>query len=167
MTTTTTALTAAGVVGAESERTVIDFPDGLPGLGDAHSWELVSVKESRPLLWLRSLDRPPLALMVLDPRLVARGYAPDVPRAQLARLGYQPDHTLLVLAVATIPDSGQATVNLRAPVVIDVNTMRGIQAILDDEELPIRFALSAQQSDDRTGRSESCSSSAGKQVNQS
>jgi flagellar assembly factor FliW len=167
VTTTTTALTAAGLVGAEGERTVIDFPEGLPGLGDAHSWELVSVKESRPLLWLRSLDRPPLALMVLDPRLVAEGYAPNVPKAQLFRIGYERDHSLLILVVATIPERGQPTVNLRAPVVIDVNTMRGIQAILDDEELPIRFALRSQQSDDRTGRSERCSSSVEKQVNQS
>jgi flagellar assembly factor FliW len=151
------------------DQTVIEFPDGLPGLGDAHHWELLDNEEVRPLFWLRSLERPGLALLVVDPRLVTSDYEPRLSNAHLARIGFEPEHATLTLVVVAVHEDGRATANLRAPVIVDVETMRGVQAILEDEDMPLRYPLNgaSRPDEDGTRRSEPCSSSAERPVSQS
>jgi flagellar assembly factor FliW len=168
MTETTDVMTASRAA-CDTEKTVIDFADGLPGLGDARSWKLFESEEIRPLLWLRCLDRPNLSLLLVDPRLVAPDYRPQLPKAQMARIGFESDHPLLILVVVALHEDKPATVNLRAPIIVDVESMRGMQVILEDDEQPMRYPLDGrdQHQQEWTGRSEPCSSSAERPVSQS
>ena len=152
-----------------TEKTVIEFPDGLPGLGDAYHWELLDNEEVRPLFWLRSLERPGLALLVVDPRLVTPDYKPRLSSAHLARIGFEPEHATLTLVVVAVHEDGRATANLRAPMIVDIETMRGVQAILEDEDMPLRYPLNGTPRPDEEGtrRSEPCSSSAERPVSRS
>ena len=167
--TQTTDVTTARQAPYDTDKTVIDFADGLPGLGDARSWKLFESEEIQPLLWLRCLERPGLSLLLIDPRLIAADYRPELPKAQMARIGFEPDHALLILVVVALHEDRPATANLRAPILIDVENMRGMQVILDDDEQPIRYPLVGghQHQSEWTGRSESCSSSAESPVSQS
>jgi flagellar assembly factor FliW len=169
MTETTTDVMAARRAASFAEKTVIDFADGLPGLGDARSWKLFESEEIQPLLWLRCLERPGLSLLLIDPRLIAPEYRPQLPKAQLARIGFEGDHPVLVLVVVALHEESSATANLRAPIIVDVETMKGMQVILEDDDLPMRYPLDAasQHQQEWTGRSESCSSSAERPVSQS
>lgn len=148
--------------GGPADETVLEFPDGIPGFGDAHHWELLQSEDMQPLLWLRCVERPALALLVVDPRILMPSYHPKIGPAHLARIGFEPRHTLLTLVVVAVQEDGRATVNLRAPVVVDIETMRGVQAILEDEDLPVRHPIGcvSPADEERTGRSEPCSSSA-------
>lgn len=122
--------------------TVIDFPAGLPGLEQEQRWQLVQHQDAEPFYWLRSVERPGLALLVVEPGQCVPGYAPRLPRSELARLeATEEQEAPLLLAVVTLRDSGRATLNLRAPVVIFPQSMRGSQVILDDARWSLRHPL--------------------------
>jgi flagellar assembly factor FliW len=147
-----------------SAPTIVYFPSGLPGFEDLRRWEIVESDELHPLRWLRAIERPQLALLLADPLLLVPAYRPAIPAGTWSRLGDGSEAHSLCYAVVSASGSG-ATANLRAPVVIDLRTMRGEQVILDGDEWPVRFELA--RPDERvtrpgTGRSPTCSSSAEK-----
>lgn len=143
--------------------TAIVFDRGIPGLEDARRWELVENEELRPFYWLRSLDQQPLTLLVVEPRAAVRGYRPDLTRGVYERLGAAPGSDVVIFCIVTLTADGAATVNLRAPLVVSCETMRGEQVILEQPHWPIRHRLvEAGLTDEGTGRSPQCSSSAAK-----
>jgi len=123
------------------ERTAIRFPEGLPGFEAEEAWELVSREDVQPFLWLRSCRQPALALLVVDPRLLVEDYAERIPSHVPARVGADDVGKLVLLAVVTLGAEGGATVNLRAPILVNPETMVGVQVILDRRDLPLRHPL--------------------------
>ncbi len=127
--------------GLSGEQTAIRFPEGLPGFEAEDRWELVQREDVRPFLWLRSCRSPALAILVVDPRLLVDGYAEKIPAHVADRVGAASADGLLLLAVVTLQEGGGATVNLRAPIVVNPERMVGVQVILDRRDLPLRHPL--------------------------
>jgi flagellar assembly factor FliW len=98
--------------------------------------------EALPFLWLRAADRAGLSLVLIEPREIEPEYAVSFSRAELARIGLAPGDPCLMLAVVTLGQDG-ATVNLRAPLVLNPERMCGAQIILDDATWPLRRPLDA------------------------
>lgn len=135
--------TAAEELLAQAPRdTILSFPEGLPGLESIDSWQLVENADTRPFFWLRAVGRDNLGLLVVDPRLIEPDYCPGFSRAELARVGATPGVPVVVLAVVTLAADG-ATVNLRAPLVLNPDRMTGAQIILEDATWPLRRPLLA------------------------
>lgn len=108
------------------------FPAGLVGFEAYRRFALVPTGHEA-IWWLQSVDEPGLAFVAADPFLVAAGYDPDVPDAELAALGPGAREELLVLAIVTLAAAaGGATANLRAPVVLNTGTRRARQVVLPD-----------------------------------
>jgi flagellar assembly factor FliW len=142
--------------------TVVYFDRGLPGFDGLRRWELTARDETQPFRWLRSVEQPQLALPVVDPGPLLADYRPAIPPGVWSRLGAGSEGRSLRLVVVSPGDEG-ASANLRAPLVIDPQTMRGEQVILDDGEWPVRFELARPEegaAHSGTGRSPACSSSA-------
>jgi flagellar assembly factor FliW len=145
-----------------SAATVVYFERGLPGFDGLRRWELVELDEAQPFRFLRSVERPQLALPVADPGRLVAGYRPAIPPGVWSRLGDGSEGRSLLFVVVSPGDEG-ASANLCAPLVIDPQTMRGEQVILDDGEWPVRFELARPEegaAHSGTGRSPACSSSA-------
>lgn len=124
--------------------TVIRFPEGLPGLEQAHDWQMVEHEDAAPFLWLQSVDRPAISLLVVDPLVVAADYDPKLSVHDLARVGLVADEPRVVLAVVTWRDDGP-TVNLRAPLVLNPTRMLGAQVILEEARWPLRHTIASGQ----------------------
>ncbi len=89
--------------------------------------------------WLQSTQEPSLCF-VLFPNSVFEDYHPTIP-ADIAKLLGADGGETEVYVIATIPkDAKKATVNLKSPLVINRQTQRGAQVVLD-EDLPVRFPL--------------------------
>lgn len=146
----------------ETRLAAIQFPESLPGLDGAHVWELVEHEKARPFLWLRSVDRPPLRLLVVDPRLVREDYQPKITTGEFHRVQLEGGSDVLLLSVVTLEGDSQAFVNLRAPILINPDQMLGAQIILDDPAWPFRQPLvgGGDGGAEGTGRSHECSYSA-------
>jgi flagellar assembly factor FliW len=145
-----------------SAPSVLYFAQGLPGFDELRRWELLEHAEARPFLWLRAVERPQVALLVVDPRELVSGYRPAIPAGAWSRLGDGSEARSLTFVVVSLSEPG-ASANLRAPLVVDPQTMRGEQVILEDGEWPVRFGLVPSEECEAqtgTGRSPTCSSSA-------
>jgi flagellar assembly factor FliW len=98
--------------------TVVEFPDGLIGLGGSRYALLASDRDS-PFMWLQSMDDPALALPVTDPHRFFPSFAVQLADEDAERLGLD-DITAVgvyvtVRAAETLADF---TANCRAPILV-------------------------------------------------
>jgi flagellar assembly factor FliW len=108
---------------------VIAFPDGLPGFEACRRFVLIASPELEPLRQLRAVSGPDASFIGIDPKRVLPGYRCELNEFDLDRLGATADSVLLWLALIAIDADGTATANLRAPVVINPDTMIGYQVL--------------------------------------
>jgi flagellar assembly factor FliW len=98
--------------------TVIEFPDGLIGLGGT-SYALLATDPDSPFLWLQSLQDPGLALPVTNPHRFFGGFQVELSDEDAERLGFDDvtsvDVYVTVRATEVLEDF---TANLRAPILI-------------------------------------------------
>lgn len=115
-------------------RLPVRFPSGLPGFPGLERFVLTERPTSAPFVFLAAPGRRPVTLPLLPLEALA-DLAPDAARTA-GLLGLGPAQR--AYAVAAIGPGGRpVTVNLRAPVVIDVRARVGWQRLLDDERLPL------------------------------
>ena len=107
----------------------IEFPDGLPGFETHHAFVVLSGRSFEPFTVLQGVGAGAPSFATIDPRRTVGGYAPALGAADLARLGADASTPLLWLAIVSADNDGRATVNLRAPVVINPSTLRGVQLV--------------------------------------
>jgi flagellar assembly factor FliW len=122
---------------------VITFTEGLPGFEACRQFVLVASPSLTPFKLLQGVGDGAPSFVAIDPQLVDRNYVTPLERADLARLAANSDRPLLWLALVTAHDDGAATVNLRAPLVINPGSMLGIQLIAADSPYRIDHPLAA------------------------
>ncbi len=121
---------------------VIRFPQGIPGFEQLRQFLLVTREECDPFIFLAALERPEVALPLMPLTPSTLGGRPS--QAALAPLGEADDEAVVYYAVASIGlHAAEIIVNLRAPIVINLDTRLGCQVILPDETLPIAAPLPA------------------------
>lgn len=129
-----------GTVPVELED-VFMFPYGLIGLEHCRRWVLLSEAENDAVGWLQSEDQPETALAVISPRRFLPDYQIRVNRGQLAPLELSGIDQAFVLNILA-KNEGRLTVNLKAPLIINLNRRLGRQVITTDEQ-SVQFELSA------------------------
>jgi len=124
-----------------SPRDVVRVADGLPGFESCRQYVIVSSPELEPFTCLQGLDDPRPSFLVIDPRLVAADYHVALSPADRRRLDVAPGDTLLWLALVRIGDGSDASVNLRAPIVVNPRRMAGLQVIAADSPYALQHPL--------------------------
>lgn len=119
---------------------ILTFPAGLLGLEECRHWVLLADVHNDALGWLQSTSRPEVALAVVSPRRFVADYQFRVYRSQLQPLELTEVCDAQVLVILGKHD-GQITLNLKAPIVINLARHLGRQVVANDE-LPIRYRLS-------------------------
>lgn len=126
------------------ESKIITFEDGIIGFPDMKKFTLIfdEEKEDRPSIsWLQSMDEPEIAFPVMDPLFVCEAYNPSVEDELLKNLGTIKEDNLYVLVTVTVPqDIKELAVNLKAPIVINTDTRKASQIIVEDD-LPVRYRI--------------------------
>ncbi|NOY29205.1 MAG: flagellar assembly protein FliW [Planctomycetes bacterium] len=118
------------------------FPQGLIGLEDCRRWVVLTDSDNPALGWLQSIEHGHIALGVVSPRRFVSDYQLRVDRDELRFLELATEHDAEVVVIASRQES-DLTLNLRAPLVINVQQRRGCQVVAKDA-YPVRFALTAQ-----------------------
>ncbi len=124
------------------ETDVIVFDEGLIGLPDVRRAVLVKLPDYQPFCWLAALDNPQTRFLVVNPHEVFPSYQSYIP-AEIATLLRSNSQLPGVLAIVKISsDWTKTTINLRAPIFVNLETKRAAQAVLTgtnyrlDEKLP-------------------------------
>lgn len=129
-----------GPVECQSED-VLTFPHGLIGMENCREWVLLADSENKSLGWLQSVERRDLALAVVSPRRFVPGYRVRVSARDLADIAGQSPRDAQVLVVLSRVEDGLA-VNLKAPVVVSLETRRGRQVVAKDDHT-VQYVLGA------------------------
>ena len=80
---------------------------------------------------------------VMNPDLVVSHYVPEFDRELLKPLGENLDsENILILVTVTVPkDITKTTVNLKAPIIVNIEERKAVQLICDDEAYSIKHNI--------------------------
>jgi len=127
---------------ADEEQIV--FADGLCGFEDCTGWVLLADGHNDAVAWLQSTERPEVALALVSPRNFAPDYRLRTPKKELAPLDIEPSDQVFVLAIVA-RNAGRLTLNLKAPVVINLDRRLGRQVLASDDQ-PLQYEMAKQAS---------------------
>ena len=127
-----------------NEEKVLNFSEGIIGFPELNRFMLIHDVESekKTISWLQSLDEPAFAMPVVDPLAVDSEYNPIVEDELLKPLGEVTEEDIIVLVTMTVPaDVKKATVNLKAPIVVNSKNLKACQIILDDDRYLVKHPV--------------------------
>lgn len=126
----------------DAELPMLEFVSPLPGFPHLRRFVLVRLDDEGALYSMRSLEDPELRFLVAAPPVFFPDYAPEIHDEVLELLGTDDPSRLLILLIVTAAEPiTEATANLLAPVVIDPETRRALQTVLNERELSVRAPL--------------------------
>jgi flagellar assembly factor FliW len=121
------------------DEAVIDFPQGLIGLG-GHRYTLLARSDDAAFVWLHSLDDPALALPLTDPWRFFESYEVEIADDEADRIGVDAGgDTAVYVTVRAAESLEDFSANLRAPIL--VSNGLGHQVINQAPDAPVRAPL--------------------------
>lgn len=124
------------------DETLIDISAGLIGFPNSHHF--VMIEYTPPFSWLQSTEIPDLAFVIVNAAEFGEEYTFELPYSDRLLDLKQEDEVAVFNLVTIRPDPSLSTVNLKAPVVVNLRNRKGKQIILDDPRFPTRMSLYAQ-----------------------
>lgn len=128
-----------------AEEKIIHFENGLLGFEDYKDFTIlydVEAGEEPFFSWLQCVTEQSLAFPVVNPQRVDPQYDPVLEDMLLEPLGEIGEDDLVVLLLATVPkDVKKASVNMKAPLIINAATRQGVQIVAENEEYEIKHYL--------------------------
>jgi flagellar assembly factor FliW len=120
---------------------ILLFSQGVFAWESHRHWVLLADADNAGIAWLQSLSDPQVALPLVSPRRFVPGYQVRLARSQLTPLELAAlDHAFVLTVLSK--NQGYVTVNLRSPVIINLDRRIGRQVIVSDEQ-PLQMRLPA------------------------
>lgn len=125
------------------EEKIITFEQGLFGFEEYKKYTIlydVEAGEEHTFSWLQSVECKDLALPVVNPLTILEDYNPIINDELLGEIGDITDENLVVLLTMTVPkDLTKMTSNLKAPIIINADTRKGAQIVVENQDYEIRY----------------------------
>jgi len=88
--------------------------------------------EESPFKWLQSLDSPDLAFIIVDPLFITPRYSLEIDVDTARLIGTNKQEACAVMSIVNVPHEApiRMTANLKAPLVVNVETRTGRQVIM-------------------------------------
>jgi flagellar assembly factor FliW len=135
---------------------VIFFENGILGFEEYKKYTLLydNEGEERPdISWLQSIEEPTIAIPVISPFLVRQDYNPEVDDELLKPLEDVTDENVVVLVSITVPsDIERISANLKAPFIINSNSKRGVQIIVENTDYNVKYYFYEQLKDNKAAK---------------
>jgi flagellar assembly factor FliW len=124
-----------------SEEHIIRFRDGMIGLAKMKDYILVESPNFPLILWLQSIQDQNVAFPLIEPYFFNRDYKITMNDAEVLSLDLAEGERSKVMVVMTIPSAlEKMTVNLKAPIVFNIDKSQGTQIVLQDKTFEVRTA---------------------------
>lgn len=127
------------------ESKIITFDQGIMGFEECKQYTIlydIEDGEKPSISWLQSIEEPGLALPVINPFTIKPDYNPVVEDELLKPLGDINEDNLVLMLTVTVPtDITNMSVNLKAPFIINADTRKGCQAIIENQDYDIKYKV--------------------------
>ena len=113
----------------------IEFVSPILGFEEEREFVLIKEKEDSPFLWLQSLKTPELAFLLIDPFIFFPEYVVELDDS------YR-DRSIVIYVIVTLnEDFRLSTANLVAPIIIDTESRKAYQVVLENSPYTTRHYL--------------------------
>ncbi|MCL6459839.1 MAG: flagellar assembly protein FliW [Gorillibacterium sp.] len=140
--------TACGILEVADED-IINFPLGIPGFESSHRFVLIHPSPEAPFSYLQATDQGELAFVVIDPFSFYKEYEFELAKSDQFDLMVEREDQIVLFVILTVgTDIHEATANLFAPIVINMESRRGKQVVLHDSNYSTKQRLLPATQDD-------------------
>ncbi len=120
----------------------IEFPFGLPGFEVFTHFKISALHDYEPFCVLQSEEEPAISMLIIEVKFLAIQDKIVIPDKELRKVNIHDEKDALVFLILKVNHkSHELTANTRAPLVINLETKKGFQAILEDATLPLEYSL--------------------------
>ena len=124
---------------------IITMERGMIGFPNLTHFALIFDEEKKDrkfkIMWLQSMDDGDVAFPVADPIQIKDDYKPLVNEEIIAPLGEMTEENTYILVTVTVPKKVEDfSVNLKAPIIINLSTNKGAQVITEDD-YPVKYKI--------------------------
>ena len=120
------------------EEKIITFDQGVLGFEECKKFTIIydtSKETDSTISWLQCMDEPELAFPMISPFYVMEDYNPIVETEWLEPLGEVTADNIVIFVFLNIKsDATKLTANLKAPIIINSDTLKGIQLIVENTD---------------------------------
>jgi flagellar assembly factor FliW len=126
----------------------LTFTDPMAGFVECTRYALIAHTrpdgtEDASVAWLQALDPPHHAFVVTDPWMIVPDYSPEISDGDAEDLGLASFQDARVFGILTVPgDAKEISINLRAPIVVNVARRLAKQVVLLNDEYHTRHLVS-------------------------
>lgn len=125
-----------------NEEDIITFNKGIPGFEGLKKFIVFPLEDNSFFSILHSIENGEIGLIVINPFAKFKDYEFKLSEEKLAELKITSTEEVLVLNTVTLNSNIEnITVNLKAPIIINIKTKQGEQIILDNERYLIKQTL--------------------------
>lgn len=122
-----------GEIKVDKEK-VIYFEEGLPGFVEETQFVLLHLPGNEVFQTLQSIHSPHLAFIVTSPYHFYDSYELKLDEALIRKLKIKKEEEVAIYTIVTLKDPFHtSTVNIKAPLIINLTNRLGKQYILNDE----------------------------------
>ena len=119
---------------------ILDMAVPMPGFPAHRQFVLVRLNDEGLLYAFTSIEDPELRFLVAPPEPFFPDYAPEIENDVFAALNTRDPDRLLVMVVITA-GVNETTANLLAPIIVDRDSRRAMQVILNGIGMPVRAVM--------------------------
>lgn len=122
---------------------LISFEHGIPGFEDEKSFVMLPIEENSIFQILQSVKTENLAFIITSPYAVTENYNFDLDEATVHALEIKDEKEVAVFGLISLKDKLEnSTINLKAPIVLNITNNKAKQVILDIDHFAIRHKIS-------------------------
>lgn len=122
---------------------VFDFVMPIIGFNDLKKYTIIDYKQDSPFKWLQSMEDMDLAFPITLCSFFNIDYQFDIPDEEADKLEIKNVDDIFVCNIANIPMSNPqgATINMLAPIVINLSNKKAMQLVLKNTDFQVRYKL--------------------------
>lgn len=123
---------------------IINFENGLPGFNDEKKFVLLPIPGTSPGAFqtLQSTKTAELAFVVTNPYQMYQDYEFRLDQPTIDQLRIESEEDLLILTIVTLTTPFEkSTINLKAPIIVNLKQQQGKQYILNNYSFPTKAPL--------------------------
>ena len=122
---------------------IFEFVSPIIGFNDLTKYTIVDYKPDSPFKWLQSTEDMELAFPITLCSFFGIDYKFDIPDEEAEKLNIESADDVFVFNIANIPSSNpqDATINMLAPIVVNLVNKKAMQIILKNTDFQVRYKL--------------------------
>ena len=122
---------------------IFNFISPIIGFNDLKEYTIIDYKPESPFKWLQSVEDMDLAFPITLCSFFGIDYQFDIPDEEAEKLEIESPDDVFVCNIANIPQSNPqgATINMIAPIVVNITNKKAMQLILKNTEFEVRHRL--------------------------